>query len=279
MSIVVIKETGKIIIKGVGVQGIQGIQGDQGIQGPDGVVGLNTVGYDELKTALQAIINTNTAKTGVTTELKPEDINTLAKLNAILTDATLINTNDARLSDARTPLSHTHLISQITDFDSANVAYKNVNNNFSAGQTINAGVGTLSTGLSFGTSNSGIFEVVDGYLGVQLNGVNKYKINSSYMGSLATDGGSLAYSGSSSTNPSIVPRGDDLNTGVGHPSNPNELSLITGGVETVRLIANEFKVNGKTITEKLNINAVPTNTIGLNSGDVWSDSGTLKIIP
>ena len=45
------------------------------------------------------------------------DIDTLAELNAIITDATLIDTNDSRLSDARTPLSHTHTASAITDFD------------------------------------------------------------------------------------------------------------------------------------------------------------------
>jgi len=42
------------------------------------------------------------------------DIDTLAELNAIITDATLINTTDARLSDARTPLAHTHAASDIT---------------------------------------------------------------------------------------------------------------------------------------------------------------------
>jgi len=43
------------------------------------------------------------------------DIDTLAKLNAILTGNTLIDTNDARLSDARTPLTHTHVEADITD--------------------------------------------------------------------------------------------------------------------------------------------------------------------
>jgi hypothetical protein len=52
--------------------------------------------------------------TGVTTELKPVDINTLAKLNAIVADATLINTTDSRLSDARTPTSHTHTFADIS---------------------------------------------------------------------------------------------------------------------------------------------------------------------
>ena len=43
------------------------------------------------------------------------DIDTLAELNAIVTDATLIDTTDARLSDARTPTAHTHVEADITD--------------------------------------------------------------------------------------------------------------------------------------------------------------------
>ena len=38
--------------------------------------------------------------------LQTADIDTLAELNAILTDATLIDTTDSRLSDARTPTAH-----------------------------------------------------------------------------------------------------------------------------------------------------------------------------
>ena len=49
--------------------------------------------------------------------LASTDIDTLAELNAIVTDATLIDTTDARLSDARTPTSHNHTASEITDFD------------------------------------------------------------------------------------------------------------------------------------------------------------------
>jgi len=40
------------------------------------------------------------------TAIQPEDIDTLAELNGILTDATLIDTNDSRLSDARAPTAH-----------------------------------------------------------------------------------------------------------------------------------------------------------------------------
>jgi hypothetical protein len=40
-------------------------------------------------------------------DLSRTDIDTLAKLNGIVADATLISTNDARLSDERTPTAHT----------------------------------------------------------------------------------------------------------------------------------------------------------------------------
>tara|TARA_R110000772_G_scaffold54916_2_gene125344 strand:- start:1488 stop:2180 length:693 start_codon:yes stop_codon:yes gene_type:complete len=39
-------------------------------------------------------------------QLQAADIDTIAKLNAIVTDATIIDTTDARLSDARTPTAH-----------------------------------------------------------------------------------------------------------------------------------------------------------------------------
>ena len=50
--------------------------------------------------------------------LRAADINLLAELNAILTDATLIDTADTRLSNARTPTAHTHSEVDITDLQS-----------------------------------------------------------------------------------------------------------------------------------------------------------------
>jgi hypothetical protein len=56
-----------------------------------------------------------TAAQGATadTAVQSTDIDTLAELNAIVTDATLIDTTDSRLSDARTPTAHTHTASDI----------------------------------------------------------------------------------------------------------------------------------------------------------------------
>ena len=46
--------------------------------------------------------------------LVSSDIDTLAELNAIVADATLIDTTDFRLSDARTPTAHTHTFASLT---------------------------------------------------------------------------------------------------------------------------------------------------------------------
>ena len=44
-----------------------------------------------------------------TTALQAESLDSLDKLNVLVVDATLIDTTDARLSDARNPLAHTHV--------------------------------------------------------------------------------------------------------------------------------------------------------------------------
>jgi len=73
-----------------------------------------------------AWINQTLAEAGVATAaqgsladsaVQSTDIDTLAELNAIVGDATLIDTGDFRLSDARTPTAHTHTASEVTDFD------------------------------------------------------------------------------------------------------------------------------------------------------------------
>lgn len=58
-----------------------------------------------------------TISLGDPSSLTSQDIDTLAELNSIITDATLIDTTDPRLSDARTPLTHTHVEAEITDLD------------------------------------------------------------------------------------------------------------------------------------------------------------------
>lgn len=65
---------------------------------------------------------TGTIPTHTHSYLASTDIDTLAELNAIIADATLIDTTDSRLSDARTPTSHTHVEADITDLGTYLVA-------------------------------------------------------------------------------------------------------------------------------------------------------------
>jgi hypothetical protein len=77
---------------------------------------------------------TNTGDQDLSGYVLTASIDTLAELNAIVTDATLIDTNDSRLSDARTPTSHTH------------------------GNITNAGAIGSTSGLPIKTGTSGVLE-------------------------------------------------------------------------------------------------------------------------
>jgi len=66
---------------------------------------------ERVKQAIAALADTDA--------LTAADIDTLAELNAIVTDATLIDTADSRLSDARTPTAHNHPASEISDSTAA----------------------------------------------------------------------------------------------------------------------------------------------------------------
>jgi hypothetical protein len=97
-----------------------------------------------------------TAAQGATADsaIQPGDIDTLAELNGIITDATLIDTSDPRLSDARTPTAHTHTASEITDFDAEVVNNAAVTNN-TAKRSYPIGDETKLSGIESGaTANS-----------------------------------------------------------------------------------------------------------------------------
>lgn len=80
-------------------------------------------------TNLSNLSGTNTGDQDLSGYVETTDINTLAELNAIITDATLIDTTDSRLSDARTPLAHTHVSADITDIQATISANSSVTAN------------------------------------------------------------------------------------------------------------------------------------------------------
>ena len=68
---------------------------------------INNLDPDSFATAAQGLL--------ADSALQPADLSTLGLLNALVTDATLIDTADPRLSDSRDPNAHTHSELDITD--------------------------------------------------------------------------------------------------------------------------------------------------------------------
>ncbi|MFH1402540.1 MAG: tail fiber domain-containing protein [Patescibacteria group bacterium] len=102
---------------------------------------------------------------------------------------------------------------------------------------INGGTGDLSTGLSFGDGDSGLHESSDDVFVIAIAGANKYNINSSGIMPIATNSAQLRFVNGSATTPALANR-DDLNTGIGW-ADADQLSLIAGGVEGIRITQND----------------------------------------
>lgn len=91
------------------------------------------------------------------------NIDTLAELNAIVTDATLIDTNDSRLSDSRTPTTHNHPATEISDSTAIGRSLitatdaADARGDLSLNQTLNTvtdgGTGTVTFDIANGTDN------------------------------------------------------------------------------------------------------------------------------
>lgn len=100
-----------------GPAGPQGIQGDEGPQGPAG----GGVTESQLNTAVGTKADKTTtvsAGTGLTGGGDLSANRTLA-VSYGTSAGTACQGNDSRLSDARTPTTHTHTASQVTDFSTA----------------------------------------------------------------------------------------------------------------------------------------------------------------
>lgn len=50
-------------------------------------------------------------------------------------------------------------------------------------------------------------------------------------------------------------------------------------LRTLEIHLNNLASVGPIRVSAININNIPTSSAGLRSGDIWSDAGTLKIIP
>jgi hypothetical protein len=89
--------------------------------------------------------------------------------------------------------------------------------------------------LAFGDGNTGFFEVADNRLGVAISGTRAFEwLNDLFQGGI-TGAGYMRNVDSTATVPNIGPDRADTDTGLGS-NGPDQLSLIAGGVEIIRLV-------------------------------------------
>ena len=128
-------------------------------------------------------------------------------------------------------------ISQEKDADGTVVSYVNA----LGGMGLVGGTG-LQKGVVYGDGDTGFFENSDNLIGVSLNAGSYYYFSTN--GFYGAGGASLRTSAPTTTNPSFVPTNADTNTGIGHAA-ADQLSLISGGVEGIRLSEETNKMSEK----------------------------------
>lgn len=109
--------------------------------------------------------------------------------------------------------------------------------------SINLGQGTLSDlSLNFGDGDTGFYEIGDDTLSIAVVGVEQVRVDASKISGTSTGNFRISHSASSATVPAYNFVGDD-DTGIGR-AGANQLSLISGGVEIIRIDGSGFKANG-----------------------------------
>jgi len=95
-------------------------------------------------------------------------------------------------------------------------------------------------------------------------------------------GGAIIAATSSTSGTSQIRMGDTANTGAGrieYDNSANAMSLHTAGNERVTITsAGDVGIGTSTPGSKLSVVGLPTSSAGLSAGDIWNDSGTLKIV-
>ena len=149
---------------------------------------------------------------------------------------------------------------------------------------IDGGVGSLETGLAFGDGDTGLYEVTDDTLRIDIAGNSRWDITDSYFGAFGTGVPQLRREEATSTIPVFAFAGD-IDTGIGKAAN-DILSLIAGGVNVLNCASTgNVGIGTTTPTEALDVsgNTIINGTLDVirsGSGDVAifkSDGGNASI--
>lgn len=153
-NVTVNNKTRTVTIATRGVQGPQGEIGPQGPQGPQGDAGTDaTVTPAAVNSAIAASPSTSRSALG---------LGNSAALNVGTTAGTVAAGDDARLSDARTPTTHTHTAAQISDSTAVGRAVLVAAD--AAAARAATGAGTVSGPASSVAGNAAIFDSTTGAL-------------------------------------------------------------------------------------------------------------------
>lgn len=133
--------------------------------------------------------------------------------------------------------------------------------------------------LSFGDGDTGFYERTDDDIGIAIGGFLRWSINSTDLTSTNTSGGLLTRAAATATLPAHAFR-DDSNTGIGRAA-ADQLSLIAGGVELMRLTQNDASADQITSNSEISITIADTvNSAGLtvNQNDTTNNPNAATII-
>lgn len=104
-------------------------------------------------------------------------------------------------------------------------------------QLDNQGTFTIAKGLTFGDGDTGIYEQSNDLMRIAHNGSPIWEISSTRIGGTDRGGGAILNESPSVANPTLLPSTADDDTGIAHDgvTNTNILTIVTGGVERVRV--------------------------------------------
>jgi hypothetical protein len=123
--------------------------------------------------------------------------------------------------------------------------------------------------FAFGDGDTGFYESVDDTVRMAFAGVAVWQFTATQFGGRGNSRPSFLDETPSGTNPNIIPDFADLDTGIG-TAGANQISLIAGGVEAMRLSATETASNNY-------LGLKITDTDGGVEGSIWYDASEDKL--
>jgi len=128
--------------------------------------------------------------------------------------------------------------------------------------------------IAFGDGDTGFYENIDDQIRITIAGSSQWQITNTILGSSTNQGPYLLRESATLTNPTLLPRGVDTDTGLGADGN-NKVSLIAGGKEGIRVeknrvtVLSNFSVNDTDGTNRLFVD-VSNGRVGIGTSSPGS---------